>query len=201
MRKILPIAAVGALLTLAACDDTPKNPGDFSLTSTVEMAYFKSLTTGQEYKLEVLSQRDTVWTYPQYRRDTLKDYTGQPVIGADGKLKITVDTLHVPGWTKGRMIQYKEVIIPSYADVALDTLEIRLNSNANWLAPAPPATVTWFNNINATTAGGGDGMVQFTIKQFAGALSKHTAEQIIMTKDSTVMMVLPIKHSGLKYNP
>lgn len=201
MRKLLPIAAIGTLLTMAACDEAPKNPGDFSVVSKVEIAYFKSLTKGAEYKLEVLREQDTVWTYPQYKRDTLKGADGQPVIGADGKLKITVDTLNVPGWTKGHLIHYKDVTIPSYSDVTYDTLEIRLNSNANWLAPAPPSTVNWFSNINASTAGGGDGMVQFTIKQFSGTTSKWTAEQVIMSKDSTVMMVIPIKHTGLKYKP
>lgn len=201
MRKLLPIAAAGALMTMIACDEAPKNPGDFTVASKVEIAYFKSLTTNAEYKLEVDSEKDTVWTYPQYKRDTLKGADGKPVIGDNGKLVVKVDTLKVPGWTKGHLIHYKDVVLPSYPDVPFDTLEIRLNSNANWLAPAPPSTVNWFSNINASTAGGGDGMVQFTIKQFSGTTSKWTAEQIIMSKDSTVMMVIPIKHTGLKYKP
>lgn len=199
MKKLLLLPAAAMLLTLAACENEPKNPGDFSVRSELRIGELRSLVTGDVYPLKVLRETDTVYQYSYEVNDTAKGPDGKPLLRPDGQLDITTTTKWYDGKKTAHFTEYEPVYLPSFENVPVDTFELHIYSNANWLAPAPASTVTWFKNINASTAGGGEGAVSFTVNQFKNELSKHVAEQIVMTKDSIEMARIYIRHTGLKY--
>lgn len=184
---------------LAACENEPENPGDFSIRSELRIGELRSLVTGDVYPLIVRREIDTVYRYSYEVSDTAKDAQGNPLLRPDGQLDITTETRWYDGPKTAHFVEYETVYLPSFENVPVDTFELKVYSNANWLAPAPSATVTWFKNINSTTGGGGDGVVNFTVNMFLNEISKHVAEQVLLTKDSLEMARLYIRHTGLKY--
>lgn len=185
---------------LAACeDDEAKNPGDFSLKSTLEMEPQIVSTGGYTGELQLLRSVDTTYQYPAVKRDTLFGADGKPLIGADGKMQITVDTTWVDGKITARMTEYQLVTLPAKAD----TFTLALRSNARWKAPVPSTggKVQWYYNYNlvtgsTSTAGGGDGYVYFRVTRNRNKKRAVEAVQDIITCDSTVLVRLHFTQSG-----
>lgn len=199
MKKLLLLPAAALIISLAACENEPENPGDFNVRSELRVGELRSLVTGDVYPLKVARETDTVYQYSYEVNDTAKDAQGNPLLRPDGQLDITTETRWYDSKKTAHFVEYEPVYLPSFVSVPVDTFELSLYSNANWLAPAPSASVTWFKNINSTTGGGGDGVVNFTVNQFLNEISRHVAEQVLLTKDSLEMVRIYIRHTGLKY--
>lgn len=190
MRKLFYMSVAAMLLSLSACESEPKNPGDFSVKSELTMAELVSLKTGAVYPLQVKINRDTTYIY-EVIRDKKK-------YNPDSTYVVVKDTSYHAG-NSGKYIEFEKVMLPSYPELPYDTLELKITSNARWLANEPE--VAWFSNVGKVVVGGGNGRILMSIKQFGNEVSKNVAEQTIMTSDSTLLYMLPIGHTGLKYKP
>lgn len=185
---------------LMSCeDDVAKNPGDFSLKSTLAIDSKIVSTGGFSDDLKLLRSIDTTYQYPSIKHDTLFDEAGEPILGPDGKLQITSDTIWVAGNITARMDEYELMTLPAKAD----TFTLTLHSNARWKAPVPSTggKVQWFYNYNlltgsTSTAGGGDGYVYFRVTRNRNKKRAVVAVQDIMTSDSTVLVRLRFVQSG-----
>lgn len=200
MRKLLYCTLVGlAAATIVACEDDPKNPGDFSLETQLKLdGKIVSLNTGAEYPLVVARETDTTYAYHHTLYDTLKDNTGEPILDSKGKLQITERDTVVFSKVTAKFVEYEPVRFPSFKDLTLDTMVLSFSSNATWEAPMN-AAVGWYSNVGGTLKGGGDADFKFSVKQFANEMSKHVVTQHIITRDSTKLVRLTFTHSGLKY--
>ena len=200
MRKLLYITLLGVLIIgISACEDTPENPGDFSLKSELKLGdVLESRTTGAKYPLVVAREFDSTYRYFYEVYDTLKDAAGEPILDSNGKLQITVTEESYLSRRTAHFIEFEKIMFPSYEDVDFDTITLTINSNANWQAPMN-VSVNWYNNVDGTSTGGGDGTFKFSVKQFGNVVSKNVAVQEIFTRDSTVMYRFYFGHTGLKY--
>lgn len=201
MKKLfyaMLLAATG--LGFVACeDDEAKNPGDFSLKSTLELDPQIVGTSGYTGQLKLARSIDTTYVYPSVKNDTLFDEKGEPILGPDGKMQITSDTTWVPGGITARMDEYELFTLPAKAD----TFTLTLHSNARWRAPVPSAggKVQWYYNYNlrtgsTSTAGGGDGYVYFRVTRNRNKKRAVVAVQDIITGDSAVLVRLRFVQSG-----
>ena len=192
MRKILYFAVIGIFLCgLVACEKDFENPGDFNLKATLDFnpASALSKVDGITYDFKVLSEKDTAFESSFVKNDTAFDANGEPVIGPDGKIVISYDTIY---FKTGKVAHYYEmdtITLPSYAD----TFTVHTVSNALWKAPQfKPKKTQWFFNYNLKTDGtslygGGDGYFYFRTLRNKNKSRSEKAEQFIFTSDSTVM--------------
>lgn len=200
MKKLLYIAAACLMASVAACEDDPKNPGDFGMKSVLELTNIRSLTNGQVYPLSVARTIDTTYHYYYNVYDTVKDAEGNPILGTDGKLQISTEEKFYLSKITAKLVEFDTIFFPSFEGVALDTMSLDIKSNANWRAPELVNAVTWYSVVNASSTGGGDGAFLFSVKQFKNDLSKHIVKQDIFTRDSTLMFRLYFRHYGLAHN-
>lgn len=200
MRKLIYAAlAAVSLAGFYACDDAPKNPGDFSLKPELRLGTaMVSKNTGSLYPLVVAREFDTTYRYTYDIYDTLKDASGSPILDTQGKLQITVTEGSYFSKVTARCVEFEKVMFPSYEEIEFDTIRLEIMSNANWRAPMGKA-VNWYNNVGNTEKGGGDGTFSFSIKRFNNVVSKNEVEQELFTSDSTVMYKFTFGHYGLKY--
>lgn len=206
MKKLLYFSVLGlaAATALTACDNEPKNPGDFSVKSKLEVVGVRSLVTGTEYPLVVARSIDSTYRYTQTVYDTLRDVSGEFVLGDDGKLVITEHDEYTFSKITAKFVEFEPITIPSYEDIEMDTIEVALQTNANWISDGGNISiegqpVTWYSVLNSTSTGGGDGSMLIGVKKFAGTTSKHIKERTLLTRDSTVMYSFRFIHTGTKY--
>ncbi|MCM1067811.1 MAG: hypothetical protein NC418_09600 [Muribaculaceae bacterium] len=206
MKKLLYLSAIGlGVAALASCESEPENPGDFSLKSTLEVVQVRSLVTGEVYPLTVARSIDSTYRYSYEVYDTVKDpATGEPVLGTDGKLQITSTTEYYNSKTTAKFVEFEPIVFPSYDDVAQDTIQIELASNASWISNADNMSptnelVTWYSVLNSSSTGGGDGYMLIGVNKFLGGLSRHMKVREVLTRDSTVMYRFTFRHTGMAY--
>lgn len=197
MRKLLYCTLVGlSALAIASCEDNPKNPGDYSLQSELEMPQsIISLSKGTVYPLNVVRSTDTTYAYHHTLYDTLKDVSGDPILNAEGKLQITERDTVVMSKVTAKFVEYEPITLQSFEGLEYDTLAIAIRSNANWYAPINDASIGWYENLNATTKGGGDCDITFRSKGRAKT-SKYVVKQEIHTLDSTKLYRMYFKLAG-----
>lgn len=187
MRKLLFFLTVAALASgVVSCDNEPKNPGDFTVKSTLNVDMIKSMTTGETYNLSVARSFDTIFKTPVQVWDTIYDANGE-------FLERNADTIWVPSKFTTRYIETQPVVLPSVAD----TFSMDLTTNAKWLSPNPTIVdLPWIYN-ESTTGGGGDGTIIFRVarnRNFARSLTP----MLIYTSDSTVFYKIPFGQTGEK---
>lgn len=203
MKKTLSaILCVTALLLSASCekDDTLNTFGDYSVRSQLELIPQVVSIHGDTIPLIVSRSIDTTYRYFRTEEDTIKDEAGEPLLDASGNLQFVYDTIWSYG-TTGRFTEYELVELPSQAD----TFSISLRSNAQWKAPVPSTggKVQWFYNYNVrtgttSTAGGGDGWVDFRVTRNKNKRRSVVAVQDIYTNDSSAFVRLHFAQRGEK---
>ena len=203
MKKTLSaILCVTALLLSASCekDDTLNTFGDYSVRSQLELIPQVVSIHGDTIPLIVSRSIDTTYRYFRTEEDTIKDEAGEPLLDAGGNLQFVYDTIWSYG-TTGRFTEYELVELPSQAD----TFSISLRSNAQWKAPVPSTggKVQWFYNYNVrtgttSTAGGGDGWVDFRVSRNKNKRRSVVAVQDIYTNDSSAFVRLHFAQRGEK---
>ena len=200
-RLFYSIAAVLALGMIVACENEPKNPGDFNKACTLDVAGpVVSLKTGKTYELKVARETDTVYKYLYVLKDTMLDDAGKPIIGSNGQPITKDDSVYIYSKIKARLIEMEPLYLPG----AADTFCVDINSNARWLAPAPilPGDISpWIFNHNSSTTGGGDSQLLWRTIRNRSNTRSTTAMQQIITSDSTVMYRIPIKQYGERDQP
>ena len=121
-----------------------------------------------------------------------------PVIGDDGNLIISVDTIIFETGKKGVFHKMKFIKLESKAD----TFTIHIKSNAKWRAPQyAPTKAQWFFNYNLRTGGnsltgGGDSYFYFRTLRNKNKTRVEPVPQYIYTSDSTVMYQLNFGQAG-----
>lgn len=203
MKKTLSaILCVTALLLSASCekDDTLNTFGDYSVRSQLELIPQVVSIHGDTIPLIVSRSIDTTYRYFRTEEDTIKDEAGEPLLDAGGNLQFVYDTIWSYG-TTGKFTEYELVELPSQAD----TFSISLRSNAQWKAPVPSTggKVQWFYNYNVrtgttSTAGGGDGWVDFRVSRNKNKRRSVVAVQDIYTNDSSAFVRLHFAQRGEK---
>lgn len=203
MKKTLSaILCVTALLLSASCekDDTLNTFGDYSVRSQLELIPQVVSIHGDTIPLIVSRSIDTTYRYFRTEEDTIKDEAGEPLLDAGGNLQFVYDTIWFYG-TTGRFTEYELVELPAQAD----TFSISLRSNAQWKAPVPSTggKVQWFYNYNVrtgttSTAGGGDGWVDFRVSRNKNKRRSVVAVQDIYTNDSSAFVRLHFAQRGEK---
>ena len=203
MKKTLSaILCVTALLLSASCekDDTLNTFGDYSIRSQLELIPELVSIHGDTIPLTVSRCIDTTYRYFRTEEDTIKDENGEYLLDASGKLQFVYDTIWFYG-TTGKFTEYELLTLPSQAD----TFSITLRSNAQWKAPVPSAggKVQWYFNYNVrtgttSTAGGGDGWVDFRVTRNKNKRRSVIAVQDIYTNDSSAFVRLHFVQKGEK---
>lgn len=203
MKKTLSaILCVTAILLSASCekDDTLNTFGDYSVRSQLELIPQVVSIHGDTIPLVLSRSIDTTYRYFRTEEDTIKDEAGEPLLDAGGNLQFVYDTIWSYG-TTGRFTEYELVELPSQAD----TFSISLRSNAQWKAPVPSTggKVQWFYNYNVrtgttSTAGGGDGWVDFRVSRNKNKRRSVVAVQDIYTNDSSAFVRLHFAQRGEK---
>ena len=203
MKKTLSaILCVTAILLSASCekDDTLNTFGDYSVRSQLELIPQVVSIHGDTIPLVLSRSIDTTYRYFRTEEDTIKDEAGEPLLDAGGNLQFVYDTIWSYG-TTGRFTEYELVELPSRAD----TFSISLRSNAQWKAPVPSTggKVQWFYNYNVrtgttSTAGGGDGWVDFRVSRNKNKRRSVVAVQDIYTNDSSAFVRLHFAQRGEK---
>ncbi len=200
MKKILYLLVGIELLFFAvSCEEKAKNPGDFNLKAELTMDNQLISTLGESFELKAFNTIDSTYRYSAYKNDTLKDSEGKPIIGPDGKLVITIDTIYYYSKITAKFIEMDTINLPAKAD----TFTIKLKSNARWRAPVPSPgdKAQWFYNYNILTggtsiSGGGDGVLQFRVSRNRNKKRPLDAVQYIYTNDSTIMYRLVFSQAG-----
>ena len=203
MKKTLSaILCVTALLLSTSCekDETLNTFGDYSIRSQLELIPRLISIHGDTIPLIVSRSIDTTYRYFRAEEDTVKAETGEPLLDANGKLQFVYDTIWFYG-TTGKFTEYELVELPAQAD----TFTITLLSNAQWKAPVPSTggKVQWYYNYNirtgsTSTAGGGDGFVDFRVSRNKNYKRAVIAVQDIYTNDSTSFVRLHFRQKGEK---
>lgn len=203
MKKTLSaILCVTALLLSASCekDDTLNTFGDYSVRSQLELIPQVVSIHGDTIPLVLSRSIDTTYRYFRTEEDTIKDEAGEPLLDAGGNLQFVYDTIWFYG-TTGKFTEYELLTLPSQAD----TFSITLRSNAQWKAPVPSAggKVQWYFNYNVrtgttSTAGGGDGWVDFRVSRNKNKRRSVVAVQDIYTNDSSAFVRLHFAQRGEK---
>ena len=193
---------VAALLLSISCekDESLNTFGDYSVRSQLEMIPQLISIHGDTIPLTVSRSIDTTYRYFRTEEDTIKDEEGAPLLDANGKLQFVYDTIWFYG-TTGKFTEYELLELPSNAD----TFSITLRSNAQWKAPVPSAggKVQWYFNYNVhtgatSTAGGGDGWVDFRVTRNKNKRRSVIAVQDIYTSDSAAFVRLHFVQKGEK---
>lgn len=188
MRKILYcIAAFASIWVATGCDNEPKNPGDFSVKSNLELNQFVSLTTGEIYTLQTARSFDTIFKTGVQVWDTVWDSNGEFV-------SRTADTVWLSAPFTTRYYEMQPVVLPAVAD----TFTMQLTTNAKWLSPNPEIVVMpWIYN-ETSTAGGGDGTITFRVARNRNYLRNEYTPMYVYTSDSTVFYKIPFGQHGEK---
>lgn len=189
MKKTLPtmLLCTTCLLLSTACEKDALNTyGDYSIRSQLELLPEVVSIHGESYPLVVSRTVDTTYRYFRTEEDTIKNAEGNPLLDSNGNLQFVYDTIWFNG-TTGKFTEYEPIVLPSPAD----TFTISLRSNAQWKAPVPSTggKVQWFYNYNVrtgttSTAGGGDGYVDFRVSRNRNKTRAVVAVQDIYTNDS-----------------
>lgn len=194
MKKLAYLVGIGCLAgILYSCDDEPKNPGDFSTASELNLdTKVVSFKEGVTFELRVASRRDTTYRYEYTINDTVFEYLPNGdstyVIGSDGKPLVNKRDSFYYSLKTAELIEYEPIVLPSYSD----TLTVGLFSNARWTAKQPQSI--WFNNYDGTHAGGGDSKFSFSVARNRARM--RTVVQEIFTADSMVCALLTVSQSG-----
>ena len=200
MKKTLPtMLCATCLLLCTACEEDALNTyGDYSIRPQLKLLPEVVSIHGESYPLVVSRMVDTTYRYFRTEEDTVKNVEGNPLLDSNGNLQFVYDTIWYSG-TTGRFTEYEPVILPPQAD----TFTIALHSNAQWKAPVPSAggKVQWFYNYNirtgaTSTAGGGDGYVDFRVSRNRNYRRSITAIQDIYTNDSSAFVRLHFVQQG-----
>ena len=201
MKKALPVMLCATCLLLCtACEkDSLNTYGDYSVRSQLELLPEVVSIHGDSYPLVIARTVDTTFRYFRTEQDTIKNAEGKPLLDSNGNLQLEYDTIWYTG-TTGRFTEYEPVILPPQAD----TFTIALRSNAQWKAPVPSTggKVQWFYNYNLrttgtnSTAGGGDGYVDFRVSRNRNYKRAVTAVQDIYTNDSAAFSRLYFVQKG-----
>lgn len=187
MKKILYlIAALGITWGVVSCDNEPKNPGDFSVKSTMSLGNMVSLSTGEVYALKVAKTVDSIFTSKVTAYDTIWDENGE-------FLKREAKEVIVPAKFTTTYVEYEPVVLP----IAADTLAIDITTNARWESPQPtrPRGGVQFYN-DATTSGGGDGTIVIRSDYNEFYNTTAAASLNIYTSDSTVYHKVLLHQTG-----
>ena len=188
MRKLLYMAATGIAIggLITACDNEPKNPGDFSIKSQMSLSDIVSQKTGTQYPLRQTNAFDTVLGNMVTVYDSIFDDQGEFVErkGHDSLVNSKVTT---------RFIEFEPIMLP----VAADTFAINITTNARWVSPQPtkPRGASQIYN-DATTSGGGNGTLIFRTDKNINATRQVPADMYIYTSDSTIMYKIPLLQEG-----
>lgn len=196
------IALMSAAMLVPSCDEVPENPGDFSIASTLEvLPSVVSKQDGVTYDLKLARSKDTTYVYTYIVKELIVDGNGDPILDGSGNLQYTETEKKVTSKITARYFEMEPILLPAKAD----TFSISLKSNARWKAPVPSAggKVQWYFNYNiltggTSTAGGGDGQLDFRVLRNRNKKRAVPAEQYILTSDSTVMYKLVFNQSGEK---
>lgn len=185
------LAAGANLLWLtAACDNEPKNPGDFSVACELTLdnvVQSLGVYNGQTYPLVVFHENpDTQFRVSYVLRDTVWD--------AQGNIEKvnTTDTFYL----RNAHIHFydTETIVLPYTP---DTLEFNLYSNAKWNSPSPERKgVPWLYML--TNTGGGDSKITFRVDPNPSTLRASNASFYVFTSDSSVMYRLNFNQYGYR---
>lgn len=179
---------LGGLVSLYACEEEAKNPGDYNLKSELKVVDV-STKNRVDVSLNILRSIDSTYVRFYERNDTMKN-NGVPVVDENGKYIITKDTVYYNSRITAKFIELEKIILPS----PVDTIYISLESNSKWIAPMPSANgeVQWF--FTQRLAGGGDGTVIAAVTRCK--YYTRVAEQYILTPDSTVMYKLTFEQKS-----
>lgn len=201
MSRVLSVVMCTVVLLLnTSCEkeETVNTFGDYSVLSQLEVLPEVVSINGEVYPLTVSRNIDTTYRYFRTEEDTLRNAEGYPVLDANGMLQLVYDTIWSYGKT-GKFTEYELVELPAKAD----TFTISLRSNAQWKAPVPSTggKVQWFYNYNVrtgatSTAGGGDGFVDFRVSRNRNYTRVVIAQQDIYTNDSSVFVRLHFVQKG-----
>lgn len=203
MKKVISAMwCMVALLLSVSCEkeDVLNTFGDYSIRSQLELIPELVSIHGDTIPLTVSRSIDTTYRYFRTEEDTIKDENDEPLLDASGKLQFVYDTIWFNG-TTGKFTEFELLELPSQAD----TFSITLRSNAQWKAPVPSAggKVQWYFNYNVrtgttSTAGGGDGWVDFRVTRNKNKRRSVIAVQDIYTNDSSAFVRLHFVQKGEK---
>ena len=201
-RFIYLLALACAAVAVPSCDEAAENPGDFSVASTLEvMPTVVSKVDGISYELKLARSKDTTYVYTYVVKELVVDADGEAILDENGNKQYTETEKLVTSKITAKYFEMEPVLLPAKAD----TFSIALKSNARWKAPEPSSggKVQWFFNYNllnggTSTAGGGDGQLDFRVLRNRNKLRAVPAEQYILTSDSTVMYKLIFNQAGEK---
>lgn len=194
MKKFLYLILLcGVFPCFIACEDEPKNPGDFNLKSELKVISV-STKSGKTFDVNVLRSIDTIYVRSYERKDTLKDAEGNYILAPDGSYQIEKVEVFYEGRITAKYTEIEKIIL----DTNADTVNIDLESNAKWNAPIPSSggKTAWF--FTQRLAGGGDATVRASVTRNTGRTRKVDAVQYILTNDSTVMYKLVFGQVGEK---
>ncbi len=184
MKKIkFLVTAILCVLIASSCDDKSQNFGDPTVKSELELLQIND-TLGNTYPINVLRSIDTVFKNIRIKLDTLKDASGKPILSADNKLQISRDTIFVPRNKTSKYIEIDTILVV----YPKNEVQIKLQSNARWQAPAPNfyGKIAWFQPQNVN----GGGTATIKVKVLAGLTNNRRtilASQYIYTRDSLTM--------------
>lgn len=186
MKKIVYLIAAGVIACgIAACQDEPKNPGDYSVEATLTTGDVVSLSTGKTYPVNIERTVDTVFYTYAVKRDT--------TFGPDREvISIVNDTTYTPS----RYTKFYDASLITL-DSPADTFSLPIKTNAKWISPVPEteATAAWLYN-DATGSGGGDGKIVLRVGRNRNATRRYASYVYIFTSDSSVMYRIPFGQLG-----
>jgi len=197
MKTIKILVATLLFATIvSSCDDKSHNFSDPDVKSELNVIQVKD-TLGTIYPLTVLRSFDTVFMNMRIKLDTLKDATGKPILNDQNKPQVTRDTIYTPRNKTSKYIELDTILLNS----PKNEVQIKLESNARWQAPAPTfsSSIAWFQTQNVN--GGGSSIIK--VKVLTGLPTKRRpilANQTIYSRDSLVMYKLTFDQKAKNEN-
>lgn len=183
---------LSGMIILGACEKEAKNPGDYSIPTTLSVLSLED-SLGTVYQLLEDYRKDTTYLYMHVESDTLFEADGiTPQIDNAGKMIINKDTTYSPGNTKGLFVAYKVIMLPSDSS----TIKIKITSNARWKANLADKSV-FFKTL--TSGGGGDATIRVASLKNPWNISTPESfytHQLIYTSDTTIMYDIVLGMEG-----